>query len=240
MRGRGKRARGGIENFDRQNAMPGLQGQFDRIGEARAKRGVYHWPRAIRRARRYAARPLCRRQNEAIDDDINRVRLLLVERGDFFEQIRLTIDLDARKAVALQGRKNLFMAALLSLHDRREEENLQRRVQFGRQRVWQVEDRFDDLLGRLARDGLAAVWTVRRRERAVEDAEVVVDLRDGRDNGARIAARRVLFNGNGRGQALDLLDVGLFHAVEKLPRIGGKRLDVAALALGIERVKGKG
>ena len=204
--------------FDRQNAMPRLQGQFDRIGEARAVAG----------------------QHEAVDDDVDAVRLLFVERGDFFEQIRLAIDLDARKAVALQGRKNLFMAALLSLHDRREEENLQRRVQFGRQRVWQVDDRIDDLLGRLAGDGLAAVWTMRRRERAVEDAEVVVDLRDGRDNGARIAARRVLFNGNGRGQALDLLDVGLFHAVEKLPRIGRKRLDVAALALGIERVKGKG
>ena len=104
--------------------------------------------------------------------------------------------------------------------------------------------RFDyfiyDLFRRLARDGLAAVGAVGRRERAVENAQVVVDLRHGRDNGARIAARRVLLDGDRRREALDLLDVGLLHAVEELARVGGERLDVAALSLGVERVEGEG
>ena len=41
-------------------------------------------------------------------------------------------------------------------------------------------------------------------------------------------------------QTLDKVHVGLFELVEKLPRVGGKALDVAAAALGIESVKREG
>src|SRR4029079_10804976 len=43
----------------------------------------------------------------------------------------------------------------------------------------------------------------------------------------------------GGREALDQVDVGLFHELEELARIGRERLDVAALALGVERVEGK-
>ena len=100
--------------------------------------------------------------------------------------------------------------------------------------------RVHDLLGGLAGDGLAALRAVRRRDGAVEDAQVVVDLGDGRDDGARVAGRRALLDGDCRGEALDPLDVGLLQAVEELARVGGERLDVASLALGVERVEGEG
>ena len=38
-------------------------------------------------------------------------------------------------------------------------------------------------------------------------------------------------------EALDALDVGLGELLEELPRVGGERLDVAALALGVDRVE---
>ena len=38
-------------------------------------------------------------------------------------------------------------------------------------------------------------------------------------------------------QALDEVDVGLVHLAEELPGVGGERLDVAALALGEDRVE---
>ena len=44
---------------------------------------------------------------------------------------------------------------------------------------------------------------------------------------------------NRRRQALDQVDVGLFHELQKLPRVRRERLDVAALALGVERVEGE-
>lgn len=36
-----------------------------------------------------------------------------------------------------------------------------------------------------------------------------------------------------------MLDIGLLHHLQKLPRIGGQRLDIAALALGIDGVEGE-
>ena len=38
-------------------------------------------------------------------------------------------------------------------------------------------------------------------------------------------------------QAVNGVDVGALHLVEKLPGIGGERLDVAPLALGVNRVE---
>ena len=250
------------QHLDFHHALAGLEGELDRVGEARAVAG----------------------QHEAVDDDVDAVGLLLVERRHLFEQVRLAIDAHAREAVALQRREDVLVATLLSLHDWGEKEDLEANVlACGTRRTcgargirvalvtpvtpvtsaapvapvtsarsppplagipaqffWQPQDRVDDLLGGLAGDGLAALRAVRCRDRAIEDAQVVVDLRDGRDDGARIAACRALLDGDRRGQALNLLDVRLLHAVEELPRVSGQRLDVAALALGIERVEGEG
>jgi hypothetical protein len=68
---------------------------------------------------------------------------------------------------------------------------------------------------------------------------VVVDLGDGADRRARIARRGLLLDRDGRRQPLDRLDVGLLHLVEELASVGRERLDVAALALGVERVEGE-
>ena len=54
-----------------------------------------------------------------------------------------------------------------------------------------------------------------------------------------IAGGVLLLDGDGGGEAVDEVDVGLLDALEKLPRVGGKRLDVAALALGVDGVKGE-
>src|SRR5207244_13188459 len=37
----------------------------------------------------------------------------------------------------------------------------------------------------------------------------------------------------------DRVDIGLLHHLQELPRVRGERLDVAALALRIDRVEGK-
>ena len=43
----------------------------------------------------------------------------------------------------------------------------------------------------------------------------------------------------GGRDAVDLVDVGLFHALQKLARVGGERFDVAPLALGVDGVEGE-
>ncbi len=84
-----------------------------------------------------------------------------------------------------------------------------------------------------------AVGAVRDADPREQQPQMVVDLRDGPDRRTRIAARALLVDRDGRGEAVDLVDVRLLHLAEELPRVGGQALDIAALALGIDRVEGQ-
>ena len=71
----------------------------------------------------------------------------------------------------------------------------------------------------------------------VQQAQVVVDLGDGADGGARVVRGRLLLDRDRRRQAFDVVDVGLLHHRQELPRVRGQRFDVAALAFGVQRVE---
>ena len=80
---------------------------------------------------------------------------------------------------------------------------------------------------------------MRHADRGVEEAKIVVDFGDGADRGSGAAAGGFLLDGDGGAEAFDGVDVGALHLVEKLAGIGGKGLDVASLALGIDGVEGE-
>ena len=103
----------------------------------------------------------------------------------------------------------------------------------------EFENALDDLVGALARDGAAAVGAVGRADRSIEEAQVVVDLGNGADGRARAAAGGLLLDGDGRAKSLDRIHIGPLDLVEKLARVGREGLDVAPLALGVNRVEGK-
>ena len=48
-----------------------------------------------------------------------------------------------------------------------------------------------------------------------------------------------MLDGDGGGEAVDLVDVRLLHHLQELPRIGRQALDVAALALGVDGIEGE-
>ena len=95
------------------------------------------------------------------------------------------------------------------------------------------------LVGALRRDRLAAARAVRPAERRKQHAQVVVDLGDGPDRGARVGYGRALLDGDRRAQAGDRLDLGTVHLLQELARPRREALDVAALSLGVERVEGE-
>ena len=104
-----------------------------------------------------------------------------------------------------------------------------------------VQNGLNDLLAGLARDGFAAVGAVRNADGRVDDAKIIVNFRDGADGGARRARSSFLLDGDRRRKPFDDVDFGALHLVEKLARVGGKRLNVAALALcvnGVESERG--
>ena len=72
---------------------------------------------------------------------------------------------------------------------------------------------------------------------AEPDFEEVGQLRHRADGRARGLDRVGLLDGDRRADVLDRVDLGLVEQVEELARVGAERLDVAALALGVERVE---
>ena len=97
----------------------------------------------------------------------------------------------------------------------------------------------DHLADLSALDRQAGRGRIRNADARPQQAHVIVDLGDGGDGRARVAARRLLLDRDGGGEAVDMLDVGLLHHLEELARIGGQALDVAALAFRIDGVEGE-
>ena len=103
----------------------------------------------------------------------------------------------------------------------------------------QLEHPVHDLLRGLAGHRTAALGAVGVPDAGVEQSEVVVDLGDGPHRRTRVARGRLLVDGDGRGQALDEVDVGLVHLPEELAGVGREGLDVTALSLGVDGVEGQ-
>jgi hypothetical protein len=96
---------------------------------------------------------------------------------------------------------------------------------------------FHDLLRRLRAHGLAADMAVLLADTCVEHAQVVVDLGDRADGRARIGRRALLLDGDRGRETANALDGRSVELTQELTRVGAQALDVAALALRVERVE---
>ena len=169
-------------------------------------------------------------EHEAVDDHLDGVPLELGELDALAQVADLSVDAHADEAGLGGFFEDLLVLALL-VHDA------------GRQQhqpgALLRQHRLGDLLHGLALDGPAAVVAVRLAHAGEEQAEVVVDLGDGPDGRARVVRDALLVDGDRGREALDVVDVRLVHAAEELAGVGGQRLDVAALALGVDGVEGE-
>ncbi len=104
----------------------------------------------------------------------------------------------------------------------------------------QGEEGGDDFVYGVVLDDSAAVEAGDGAAAGVEQAEVVVDFCCGGDGGAGVAGLIFLLDGDGGGEAVHVVDVGLFDALEELAGVGGEGFDVTALAFGVDGVEGEG
>ena len=169
--------------------------------------------------------------HQAVDDDRDVVLVLLVEHDRLLEHAQAVVDLHAREAVGPQLLEQLAVLALAAAHDRGHHHEPCA--------LAELHHLVDDLLGRLAHDRPAADGAVRVADARVQQAQVVVDLGDRADGRARVARGGLLVDRDRRREPLDGVDVGLVHLPEELARVRRQRLDVAALALGVDRVEGE-
>ena len=155
--------------------------------------------------------------------------LLLGKRRQLVRLIHFAVDAHAHVALLLQPLEQLRVFALARPHERRHD--LQPRP------FRQREQLIDHLVDRLLANLPAAFRAVRNARARVEQTQVVVNFRHRADGRTRIARRRLLVDGNGRGKAVDAVQVGLVHLAEKLPRVGRKRFDVPPLPFGVNRIE---
>ena len=155
--------------------------------------------------------------------------VLLVERRDIGDLVKDAIDLDALEALLLQLGQFLLELALAAARNRRQDEQARAFLK--------LQHTVNHLADRLAFDRQSRGRRIGDADAREQQAHVVVDFGDGADRRARIARCGLLLDRNGGRQAVDLVDVGLLHHFQKLAGIGRERLHIAALALGIDRVK---
>ena len=105
---------------------------------------------------------------------------------------------------------------------------------------WKREDLGGDFVRRIAFYFCAALDAESLAAASVEQAEVIVNFGGGGDGGTRVSRDVFLANGYGGSDAGDFVDVGLFHALEELASVSREGFDVAALAFGVDGVKGEG
>src|SRR5581483_8789864 len=159
------------------------------------------------------------------------VVLVLVELEVGADVVDLAVHAHAHVAGLTHVLEDAQVLALAVLDERREDHQ----ARAGRE----GQDRVHDLLDGLLLDRPAAVRAVGPADAGVEQPQVIIDFGDGADRGAGVVRGALLVDGDRRRQAGDVVHVRLVHLAEELARVGGQRLDVAALALGVDRVKGE-
>ncbi len=173
-----------------------------------------------------------RLDHQPVDHHLDGVLLFLVELGGLGQLVDLAVDAHAHETVGLQLAQLLAVFPLAAADDGGQQQ------QPGLFRPG--EDLVDHLLDGLAGDLLAALVAVDATDAGEEQAQVVVDLGDGADRGARVPGGGLLLDGDRRREPLDTLHVRLVHLLQELAGVGGEGFDVAALPLGVDRVEGKG
>ena len=102
-----------------------------------------------------------------------------------------------------------------------------------------VEDHVDDFLLCVFHHLLSAKIAVGRTGARVEQTQVVVDLRRSAYGGAWILVCCLLFDADDGAQSRDFVDIGPLHVAQEVAGVGRERLYIAALAFGVDGVKGQ-
>ena len=197
-----------VDDLDGDEAFAELERGFEGVGEAHAGVGL---------------------GGEAVDDDVDVVPEVAVEVGDVVEGNDLAVHAGTDEAGAAGVVKDALVLALAVDDDGGEDHEAGVLVP--------VQDQVDHFLDGLGGEGFAAGVAVRLADARPEEAHVVVDLGDGADGGTGVVGGGFLVDGDGGGEALDLVDIGLFELAEELAGVGGEGFDVAALAFGVEGVE---
>ena len=168
----------------------------------------------------------------AVDHQVDRMDLVPVELHTGGELPDLAVDTRIKITLLDQAFEQLPVMALASFDDRSRHGDLAAAELF--------ENQLDDLFVRIVDHLLARDRRVSPRSPCIEQAQEIADLGYGTDRRTGILVGGLLLDGHHRAESRDLIDIGPFHRADELPGIGRKRLHIAALPFGIDRIESQG
>ena len=170
--------------------------------------------------------------SQAVDDDLDVVRLVTVDAHPGSQIGRLAVDAGLEKTGLEDALEEFPVVSLARADHGREDAQPPGGIV--------ACDELADLLVGMADHRLSAYGRESHRCPGVEQAQEVVYFGDGAYGGARIARSSLLFDGDHGRKAFDLVHIGAFHPADELAGIGGKGLHVAALPFGVDRIESQG
>ncbi len=206
-----------------------LHGVVAALGDVGDQRAAAHAERDLDGLRDARADAVL--HDHAVDHHLYVVDLVAVELHALGDLLRLAVGADARETLLRDLLEQVAVVALAAAHDGRQDAQ----PRAGRHR----RDGVDDLVVALPPHRPARDVGIRFPGACVEQTQEVVDLRDRTDGASRVAAHRLLLDGDHRAQPVDVVHVRALHHTQELTRVGAQALHVAALALGVDRVEGE-
>ena len=166
---------------------------------------------------------------QPVDHHVDVVLLVLLQFGWILEFRHDAIDAGPDVATGLEFAEYMQMFALAVAHQWRQHHQ-PRAFGHGQHLV-------DHLADGLCLQFLVMGGAVRVAHAGKQQAQIIVNLGDGADGGARVVRCGLLFDRDGGGKPFDVIDVRLVHHRQELPRVRRQGLDIAALTFGIECVE---
>ena len=168
--------------------------------------------------------------HQPIHDRLYAVHLVAVKSDLFIHVVNLAIDAHPHIASLAQVVNDPLVLALAVANKRPQDHDAAV--------LFQAHYGVHNLLHRLPTDLSPTYGTVRNTHPGIEQAQIVIDLCDRAHGRAGAATGALLIDADSRGKTFDVIHIGLVHLAQKLSRVGRQRLDIPALTLRIDSVKG--
>ena len=168
-------------------------------------------------------------EDETVYDEFDVVTFVFVEFWKFVQSIDDAVHANAGKTFGVILLANVGELTFLLRND------WGKKHEFGAERKF--HDFVDDIFNGAARNFFTTNWTMWYTDASKQKAEIIINFGDRSNGGTWVAAGRFLINRNGWTEAGDGVNVWFIHHAKEHTGVRTERLDITALAFGVDGIK---
>ena len=172
-----------------------------------------------------------RTDDNTINDNLNIVLEGLSQRDFFIKFTHNAVNTNARKSFFAQVFKELDVLAFTAQNNRSQN--------IGSASLTSLKDFIGNLICCLTLNNASTLRTVRSTHTSIQKTQIIIDFCNSTYGRARISRSCLLINRYSWRKTVNRIKVWLIHLSQELTGIAGQGLNVAALSLCVNGVKGK-